>query len=49
MTAKTQVTTAAGELKTFGDAVSRFIVAHPKTAAIAAAVVGNLIGVVFHL
>lgn len=38
------VTTAKGDVKKFTDAVSRFIVAHPKTAAIAALVIGFVVG-----
>jgi hypothetical protein len=49
MNARTQVTTAAGELKSFGDAASRFIVAHPKTAVVLAALAANFVGVIFHL
>lgn len=37
---KTLVTTAAGDVRAFSDGVSKFIVAHPKSAAIAALLIG---------
>jgi hypothetical protein len=45
----TLVQTAAGDAIYFGDAVSKFIVAHPKTSVIIAFIVANVLGVFTHL
>lgn len=48
-TKSTIVTTAEGDIKTFTDFASKFVVAHPKSAVIATAVVCLLLGLVFHI
>lgn len=42
--ANTVVTTARGELKVFGDWLSKFVVAHPKTATIVFSVIAFGLG-----
>lgn len=41
---KSIVNTATGDAKVFGDFVSKFIVSHPKTAAVICLVLGALVG-----
>lgn len=46
---KTTVQTAEGKIIAFGDFVSKFIVAHPKTSVVLTAIAANAAGVFFHL
>jgi hypothetical protein len=47
MDVKTVVKTAEGDVKEFGDYLSKFVVSHPKTACIVCFVVGWLVNCIF--